>query len=709
MKKYLLLVVAMVAILSSCNKPEANETVDTPTDNPFFVEWDTPFGVPPFDKIKPEHYMPAIEKAIADHNAEIDAIINNTEEPTFQNTIMAYDKSGELLKKVSNIFYNVNSAETNEAMQALAEKFSPMLTEHEDNLSLNPELFKRIKAVYEKRNELNLDAQQMRVVEKYFADFERNGANLSEEDQAKLRNLNTKIAALQLKFGSNILKETNNTFKLVVDNKEDLAGLPESSIAAAAAQAEKDEMPGKWVFTLQKPSLLPFLTYAENRDLREKIYRGYFMRGNNNNEFDNKNIVNELVNLRLEKAKIMGYPDFASYRIAINMAKNPKNVYDLLNKIWTPAIETAKKELKEMQAMVDAEGGNFKLDTWDWWYYAEKLRKAKYDLDEEATKPYFSLENVIEGYKYVANKLYGVTFEKVDVPSYHEDAFCYEVKDADGSQVGLYYMDFFPRDGKRPGAWCTNYRANEYDVNGNHIAKPIVSIVCNFTPAVGDTPSLLSLDEVTTLFHEGGHALHFLFADGKYSRTNGDVTRDFVEFPSQVMERWAVEPEVLKIYAKHYKTGEVMPDELIAKIGNSGHFNQGFITGEYLAAAFLDMDWHTIKEAKDFDVLEFEKASIDKLGLIKEIIPRYRSTYFNHSFTGGYTAGYYVYIWSAVLDADAFNAFKSTGDIFNPDFAKKFRYMLTHCGDKDGMEIYKDFRGQDPAIEPLLKARGFIK
>ena len=709
MKKYLLLMLTLVVLMSACSKKETEEAMDETNANPLLIEWDTPFGVPPFDKIELEHYMPAVEEAMAAHKAEIEAIVNNPEEPTFENTIIAYDQSGRLMTKVQTVFYNLSSAETNPQMDSLAGVFSPILSAYGDKIMFNEKLFARIKAIHDKKDELGLDPQQLRVLNKYYSDFERNGANLSPEDKEILGGLNKEIAELQLNFGQNVTAETNKSFRMVIENEADLAGLPESVIAAAAAQAEADEMSGKWVFTLQKPSCIPFLQYAENKDLREKIYRGYFMKGNNDNEFDNKDIVNKLVNLRLKKAKLLGFEDFASYRHDVYMAKNPANVYAFLNEIWTPALNTSKNDLVEMQAIADAEGNNVKFDSWDWWFYSEKLRKAKYDLDEESTKPYFSLDQAIEGYIYVLNKLYGVTFEKTEVPVYHKDAFAYEVKNADGSHLGVFYMDFYPREGKRSGAWCTNYRGNDYDKDGNHLASPIVSIVCNFTPPVGDSPALLSLDELTTLFHEGGHAIHFLFADGRYYRTQGDVPRDFVELPSQVMEKWAVEPEVLKVYAKHYKTGEVMPDELINKIEQSGHFNQGFVTTEYIAASILDMDWHVIKENGEFDVQKFEEESMKKIGLIPEILPRYRSTYFQHSFTGGYTAGYYVYLWAAKLDADAFAAFKETGDIFNQEYAEKFRYMLTHCGDDDGMVIYKNFRGQDPSIEPLLKARGFIK
>lgn len=671
-------------------------------NNPFFSEYKTPFQVPPFNEIRLEHFMPAIEEGILQQTAEIKAITDNPQEPDFKNTILAMDQSGELLEK-ARIFSNLNSANTNDQMQALARQITPKLSAHRDNISLNKELFRRIKAVYDKRKEMNLDVQQLRLVEKVYKDFDRNGANLPDDKQAELRKLNEQLSMLSLKFGENTLAETNKNFKLVVDNKSDLKGLPEDVVVAAAELAKKAGMEGKWIFTLQKPSMLPFLQYAENRELREKLYKGYTERGNNNNAFDNKEIIAKIVKLRSERAKLLGYPNYAAYVVDENMAKTPENVNAFLMKLWAPALERAKKERADMQAMIDQEGGKFKLKMWDWWYYAEKVRKAKYDLDEAQIKPYFKLQNVIDGMIYVANKLYGVKFiKRNDLPVYNEEVMAYEVQEADGRHIGIFYMDFHPRPGKNAGAWCTGYRSQAYK-DGKKIT-PVVSIVCNFTRPAGDVPALLSFDEVSTLFHESGHAFHSLFTDGPYRRTARDVPRDFVELPSQIMENWASEPEVLRVYAKHYLTGKPIPEELITKLSKSAQFNQGFETVEYLAASLLDMDYHT--KAFSGDVLAFEKASMDNLGLIDEIVPRYRSTYFSHIFSGGYSAGYYVYIWAAVLDADAFNAFKQTGNIFNPEYAAKFRTLLTKSGSDQGMTIYKNFRGQEPSIEPLLERRG---
>ena len=676
-------------------------------DNPFFTEYTTPFQVPPFDKIDTSHYMPAFIEGMKQHNDEIASIVNNQDAPTFENTILAFDKSGELLTKVSKVFFNVMQANTNDNLQLIAQKISPMLSQHNDEISMNPKLFERIKAVYEKRNESGLDAQQIRVTEKYYRDFERQGANLSAGQQEQLKKINGQLASLGLKFGDNLLAETNKNFKLVIDNQADLDGLPEGVISAAAETAKASGMDGKWVFTLAKPSMIPFLQYAKNRALREKIYRGYFMRGNNNNDNDNKKVLSEMIQLRAEKAKLLGYDNYAAYVIDENMAKTTSNVDDFLNKLMVAALPVAKAELVEMQKIADAEGANFKLDSWDWWFYAEKLRKQKYDLDENELKPYFSLDNVRDGMFAVAGKLYGITFNKLtDLPVYQKDVETFEVKESDGSHLGILYLDYYPRDSKGGGAWCTDFQASGW--KDDKKIDPVISIVCNFTPPTGDMPALLNWDETTTLFHEFGHALHGLFTQGKYTRTAGNVPQDYVELPSQVMENWAGEPEVLRMYAKHYKTGEVIPDALITKIENSGLFNQGFDNVEYIAASILDMDYHKLPAPANVeDVVAFEKQAMDKIGLISEIWPRYRSTYFAHIFDGGYAAGYYVYLWAAVLDADAFDYFKQSGDIFNKELAASFRKnCLAENGDDEGMIQYKKFRGQEPSLEPLMKKRG---
>jgi peptidyl-dipeptidase Dcp len=695
-----MLLLSSTFLFTACKQEEKKST------NPFFSEYNTPYNVPPFDKIDTSHYIPAIEKGIMDQQAEIDAIVNSTEAPSFDNTILPYDRSGDLLSKVSRAFGTVNGANTNPALQAINRKIAPKTTKHHDNISLNDKLFQRIKAVYENRETSNLDADQKRVVEKYYEDFTRNGANLNEVDKQKLRELNQKLSALSIKFNENLLAETNDNFKLVIDKQEDLAGLPQEIIDAAADKAKEDSLVGKWVFTLQKPLMIPFLQYADNRSLREKLYCGYFMRCNNDNKFDNKEILLNIANLRVERANLLGYKTFAEYSISRNMAQTPEKVYEFLNSILTPAQEVAKKDRDDMQKIIAKEGGKFNVEPWDWWYYAEKLRKEKFNLDESELKPYFVLGNVRDGMFYVANKLYGLTFTRItNIPVYHPEVEAYEVKEADGQYAGVLYMDFYPRSGKRPGAWCGAIRSQAYDKDGKRV-PPIVSMVCNFTRPNGDTPALLTWDEVSTMFHEFGHGLHNLFTDGKYDRTAGSVPRDMVELPSQIMENWAAEPEVIKYYGKHYKTGEVIPDELLERLQKSMVFNQGFVTVEYVAASILDLDWHSFTEPKKIDVLAFEKESLSKMKLMKEILPRYRSTYFGH-IIGGYSAGYYVYLWAAVLDSDAFQAFVDSGDIFNKEIAAKFRkHILTEGGTDEGMVQYKKFRGQDPSNEPLLKKRG---
>jgi peptidyl-dipeptidase Dcp len=699
MKQSLIFLSMVLLIAVSCKQQEKERT------NPFFSEYTTPFKVPPFDQIDTSDYIPAFEKGIAEQQAEIDAIVRNPEAPSFENTIAAFDQSGKLLSKVGRVFYSLNGANTNPALQAIARKISPITTRHRDNIALNDSLFQRIKTVYLGLANSTLDAEQKRVTEKYYQDFVRNGANLDSTAKEKLRALNQQLSINQLKFNENLLAETNANFKLVIDKKEDLAGLPQEAIDAAAGTAKEAGLDGKWVFTLQKPSMLPFLQYAENRNLREKLYRGYFMRGNNNNEFDNKEVVLNIVNLRSEKAKLLGFKSHADYIISDNMAKTPENVYRFLESLMKPAQLVAKRDLAEMQKIIDREGGKFKLASWDWWFYSEKLRKEKYNLEESEIKPYFKLENVRDGMFYVANKLYGISFSRLtNVPVYNPEVEVFEVKEADGSHLAVLYLDYHPRPGKRVGAWCGRFREQSYE-NGKKI-YPIITMVCNFTRPSGDVPSLLTFDEATTLFHEFGHALHGMFTDGKYERTAGDLPNDMGELPSQVMENWASEPEVMKVYAKHYKTGEVIPQELLDRIQKSLVFNQAFNTVEYIAASVLDLDWHSLQEPSKLDVLTFEKQSMDKLNLMKEIIPRYRTTYFSHMI-GGYSAGHYVYLWAAVLDTDAFQAFLDSGDIFNKEIAGKFRqYILTEGGSGEGMDQYRKFRGKDPSQEPLLRKRG---
>ena len=694
----------LAVVLGACSSSKKSDVAET-TPNPFFTEYTTPFGVPPFDKIEVAHYKPAFLKGMEEHKKEIDTIVNNTEEPTFENTIVALDQSGELLNKVLYAFGGQSSVNTTDEIQELEQELYPLFSAHSDDISLNPALFARVKAVYDNQASLGLDKEQKKLLEETYKGFVRGGANLDADNQAKLRELNEKISVLELTFGQNMLKETN-AFKLVIDKKEDLAGLPESLVAAAAETAATDSMEGKWVFTLHNPSVMPFLQYADNRALREKIFKAYINRGNNGNENDNKEVVKQLVAARLDKAKLLGYEDFAAYVLEENMAKNEKNVYNLLDQVWTPALKKAKEELADINAEIRKEGGNFDAEGWDWRYYADKARQAKFNMDENEVRPYLELNHVRDGAFYVANKLYGITFTEIkDIPKPDPDAYAFECKDKDGSPLGVLYMDFYTRPGKSGGAWCGGYRSQTYK-DGKRV-DPIVTTVFNFSKPAAGQPALLSADEAETVFHEFGHALHSLFGDVHYYGV-ADVPRDFVELPSQVNEHWVFEPEVLKVYAKHYETGEVIPQELVDKIVKSGKYGQGFATVEYLAASLLDMDYHILKEQQpDMDVEAFEANALNSRGLIRQIPPRYRTTYFSHTMTGGYTAGYYSYIWAEVLDADAFEAYKETGDIFNPEVAAKFRtYVLTPGGIDDAMVMYKNFRGKEPSIEPLLKNRG---
>jgi peptidyl-dipeptidase Dcp len=676
------------------------------SDNPFFEKYTNKYGAPPFDKIKNEHYMPAFKEGIKQHQSEIDAIANSSEAPTFDNTIAALDYSGDLLRKVSSVFYNLYSADTNEGMDSIANEVSPLLSEHNDNIYLNEKLFARIKTLFDNRTKLGLTDEQIRLLEKYHRNFIRSGADLNPEQKVRLRAINKELGLAQLTFGKNVLDETNS-YKKIVDKESDLAGLPESVRQAAAEEAKTAGEEGKWVFTTQKASFIPVLQYGENRELRKELLMAYTTRANHDNASDNKAVINKIMKLRTQKAQLLGFATSADFILDDTMAKTPKAVYDLLNTVWTPAVAKAKEEASELQKLMDKEGKGEKLEPWDWWYYSEKLRKEKYDLEEEALKPYFKLENVRQGVFDLASKLYGLKFEKLDsMPVYNPDVEVFKVTDANDSLIGILYTDYFPRPGKRAGAWMNNI-VDQYKKDGiNH--RPIICNVGNFTKPTAGKPSLLNMDEVETLFHEFGHALHGLLTQSTYPGLSGTaVARDFVELPSQIMENWCWEPEVMKTYAKHYKTGEIMPKELMDKIQKASTFNQGFINTELLAASFLDMDYHMMKDTTAFDVNKFEKASMDKIGMIPQIIVRYRSTYFNHIFSGEYSAGYYSYTWAAVLDADAFQAFKETGDIYNPKVATAFRKNILEKGDtEDPMKLYHDFRGANPNPDALLKKRG---
>ncbi len=673
--------------------------------NPFLTEYNTPFGVPPFDIIENEHFLPAFKEGISQQEAEINAIIANTEAPTFENTIAAFDISGELLQKVGGVFYRLLSAETSDELDSIAKVLVPMTSAHQSNMMLNEKLFQRVKSVYDGQENLALSAEQARVLEKIYQDFERNGANLDEKGKASIREIDEQLSMLTLEFGNNLLAETNS-YQMVIEDEADLAGLPESVRSAAADAATGAGMEGKWLITLQKPSWIPFLQYSEKRELREELYKAMYNRSNNDNEFDNKTIIQKILGLRLERARLLEYDTHADYMLANRMAKEPANVYNLLMTIWEPALKKAEEEASMMQEIIRMDGDNFQLASWDWWYYAEKIRKEKYDLDEEELRAYFSLEDVKDGLFSVVTKLYGLTFEeRTDLPKYQEEVMSYEVKDGDGSHLGILYMDFHPRPGKKGGAWSTSIRPAHVE-NGEKIS-PVHLIVMNFTRPTGGKPALLSFEEALTFYHEFGHALHSMLTKCEYLTTSGTaVARDFVELPSQIMENWGAHPEVLKTYAKHYETGEAIPDELIEKLEAASKFNQGFATVEYVAASILDMDYHTLKSAYEIDVNQFEQASMSRVGLIDEIIPRYRSTYFSHIFAGGYSSGYYSYIWAEVLDKDAFNAFLETS-LYDQETALSFREnILEKGGSVEEMEMYRTFRGQEPTIEPLLKGRG---
>ncbi|MDO6640436.1 M3 family metallopeptidase [Shewanella sp. 5_MG-2023] len=712
---------ALTLALSACsdNNVESVQTSQAPNavattsitqdaNNPFFKPYDTFMEIPDFDNIKNEHFLPAFEAGIAERKAEINSITNNPDAATFANTIEAMEFSGTLLTKVSSVFYNLTGAHTNPDIQTISKQVSPMLSSASDDIYLNDKLFQRVKAVYNQADTYQLNTAQTKLLEDTYKRFTRGGANLSAEDKSTLRALNEQIGKLNLEFGDNLLAETN-AFELVIDNKADLAGLPQDVIDTAAATATKRGHEGKWVFTTQRPSITPFLTYAENRDLREALLKGYIERANNNNANDNKAGLAKIAALRAQKANLMGYKTHAHFVLEERTAKTPENVYGLLDKVWPAALAQANAEVADMQALIDSQGGDFTLQAWDWWYYSDQIRVAKYDFNEQQTRPYFSLESTLEGVFYTANRLFGITMkERTDLPKYHPDVRTWEVYDKDGSLMAIFMGDYYVRDTKRGGAWMNAYRS-QYNMNGVE-SKPIIVNVLNYPRPTGDEPSLLTFDEASTLFHEFGHALHGMLSKVEYASQSGtSVPRDYVEFPSQVMENWMTQPEVLAQFAKHYKTGEVIPTELVKKIQAASKFNQGFATVEYMAATKLDLDWHTLTDTKLRDAAEFEAESLANMGLIKEIAPRYRSSYFSHIFAGGYSAGYYSYLWSDILGADAFEAFKENG-IFDPATAQAFRdNILSQGGSADPMQLYRQFRGKDAGIEPLLRSRGLLE
>lgn len=670
--------------------------------NPLLAEWDTPFRVPPFSQIKEEHFMPAIREGMALQRKEVAAIIDG-EPATFQNTIEALEASGQTLERANAVFGNLTSAETNEKLQALARELAPLQSAHRDEILLNEPLFKRIQACWDNRQSAGLAPDQLMLLERIYKRFTRGGAALDAEKKERLRAVNSELASLSVAFGDNLLKEINE-YRLTVTNRSALAGLPEAMIDYAAREAEKAGQPGKWAFTLHAPVLWPFLQYAENRALREQMFTAYITRCNHGAATDNKSLAARMASLRAEKARLLGFDTWADFVLDENMAGTPVAVYGLLNRVWVAAKRVAAREAEALQESVRSEGKDFELQPWDWFYYAEKVRQSRYTLDEEKLRAYFQLDKVREGAFWVANKLYGVTFTELKgIPVYHPEVKAFEVKDADGAHLALFYFDPHPRPGKRSGAWSSRFRPAH--VAGGKPVRPVAINVCNFSRPSGDTPALLTVDEVQTLFHELGHGLHTMLSRVRYRGLGGTPT-DFVELPSQIMENWAFEPEVLQHYARHWQTGEIIPEKLVEKILRAEKFNQGFKTVEYLAASLLDLEWHTLATTAEVDPATLERVALARMGAPRQIAPRYRTTYFQHIFSGGYSSGYYSYIWADVLVADAYKLFKEKG-IFDPETAKSFRVNVLEKGyTEEPMVLYKRFRGREPSVEPLLERRG---
>lgn len=718
MKKLHYLILAFAVTLGACDDKKNIETMgNKPSENPILSEWNTPFGVPPFDKVIPADYMPAFEVAFKENKAEIDAIINQTEAPTFENTILEMERAGKTLTKVSSMFFAVNAAHSTKEIRAIATEIAPKMAKHRDYISLNSELFKRVAIVYENRETIELSSEERKLLEESYKGFIRSGVNLKGKENARLREINGELASLSEKFGKNILEETNK-FELYIDDKKDLGNLSSNLIAIAANEAKIRGHEKGWSITLQRPSINPFLQASSNAVLRQKMYDGYALRGDNDNEFDNKKVLEKLVSLRVERAQLLGFKSHAEFKLSTAMAENPENVYKFLDKLWPAALEMAKKEAIVLQDYknkeIEASQKHKKnaalgktLTGGDWRHYVEKVRKERYAFNEDEMRPYFECGAVMQGAFMVATKLYGITFKELNnMPKWHKDQQVFEVKEADGTHLGIIYMDMFARESKRGGAWMNSLRAQS-KLDGD--VSPIVTNNCNFPAPTNGEPSLLSFSQAQTLFHEFGHGLHGLLSDVRFASLSGtNVPRDFVEFPSQVMENWMSDPEVLKLYAKHYKTGEVIPDALVEKMNKANQFNSGFRTVEYMAAAYLDMAFHSLKEGGNIDARAFEKAEMERIGLIEQIIPRYRATYFNHIFSGGYSSGYYSYLWSELLDSDGFEAFKETS-IFDKETAKKMRKLLSQGGTKPGMELYKEFRGRAPEMEALLRKKGFLK
>lgn len=674
-------------------------------NNPLLEKFDTPFESAPFSKIKNENYKPAFIKAIEEAKAEIEAITQNPESPTFSNTIEAMELSGEKLGRISSIFFNLNSAETNDEIQQIAQEVSPLLSEFGNDVRLNQDLFERIKTVYNQKDAFDLTEEQTYLLEKKYKGFSRNGANLNEEDKTKLREIDKQLAMLSLQFGQNVLAETN-AYELIITDENDLKGLPQYAIDQAKADAEQKNHEG-WLITLQAPSYIPFMQYAENRELREQLFKANGVKAYQDNEYNNEENVKNIVKLRHERAKILGYKTHADYVLEERMAKTPVTVLDFLHDLLTKAKPFAEKEIKELTDFAKNTDGIEILQRWDHAYYAEKLKQKKFSLSDEELKPYFQLDNVVQGAFEVATKLYGITFKEIDyIDKYNDDVTTYEVLDQDNNFLSLLYTDFFPRAGKRPGAWMTSFREAS-NVNG-HNKRPHVSIVCNFTKPTKDTPSLLTFQEVTTLFHEFGHALHGMLPNTTYESLSGtNVYWDFVELPSQFYENFCYEPEALKLFAKHYRTGEIIPQQLIEKVRVSSSFMEGYQTVRQLSFGLLDMAYHGNDLIEIEDLQAFEKETFKQTELYPEVDKTMMSTSFSHIFQGGYSSGYYSYKWAEVLDADAFSFFQETG-IFNKDTANKFYKLLSSGGTIEPMKLYEEFRGHQPTSDALLKRAGLV-
>lgn len=678
--------------------------------NPFFETYTAPHGTIPFDKIKTGDYEPAIREGIRRQNAEIDTIVNNPEAPSFENTVLAYEKSGELLQRVNTVFGNLLGAETNDDLQELAKEIMPLMSEHENNISLNEELFARIKAVHEQQDKENLTPEQTKLLEEIYKGFVRNGANLQGEDKEKYRALCKELSLLTLQFSQNNLKETNG-YKLVLTEEAQLAGLPESAVEAAAETAKEKETEG-WVFTLHAPSYSPFMTYADNRDLRREMYMAYNTKCTHDNDYNNLDIVKRIVNVHMEIAQLLGYDNFAEYNLQERMAQNTDAVYNLLNQLLDAYTPTARQEYAEVQALARQEQGeDFVLMPWDWAYYSQKLKDRKFNIDDEMLRPYFELSKVKEGVFGLATKLYGITFKKnPDIPVYHKDVDAYEVFDKDGKFLAVFYTDFHPRAGKRSGAWMTSYKGQWIDEKTGDNSRPHVSIVMNFTKPTQDKPALLTFGEVETFLHEFGHSLHGMFANSTYEGLSGtNVYWDFVELPSQFMENFAIEKEFLHTFARHYQTDELIPDALVQRIVDSSNFNTAYACLRQVSFGLLDMAWYTRNQPFEGDVIAYEKEAWAKAQILPSVEGTCMSAQFSHIFAGGYSAGYYSYKWAEVLDADAFSLFKQKG-IFNPEVAASFREnILSKGGTEHPMTLYKRFRGQEPTIDALLIRNGIKK